>query len=480
MPLSSGLPKIIIKEWAKIPKILLANIEKEKQNLTIRNKTKFSSMQKGFSCTGPDFFSLWKEDEFNLYVPRAYRPNLSPGLLKNKDFLVEYEVINSTTRNNCIKDNIILGPNEKQPFDQQPAFDALISGPSWPFGKQLAVRCGGGKSLVALKAACHRAGRTLWITMNTSLLEQAKRDITKWLGLRTEQIGHIQSNIEKWQGYEIAVAMLHSLALKEYSQEFYNYWDLIIFDEGDVLGAEHFSDVVHRFRGERWLLTATPKRPDGMEVLYNLHIGSVCYQNLEYDLQPECYFVPTKAGPKNIVKVGWDPKRREKRVSLALTAQRLLFDLERRNILFDLINNSLNENRTCLVLGDSIEALADMARDARIKLANATHGLVIGRIPQKDRADIINKNQVVWASTKIAYRGLDRPSFDTLFISSLISANEATWKQAVGRILRYIPGKIPKVYVLEDRYLGPPFTTLINKLASLFKRQGWSVSNVTT
>lgn len=479
MPIRASLPRIQMGAMTRVPKDLLVDVEQEKQNLTIASATYQRLVKMGYNTSDfSEFFYLYSEDQSSLYIPRAYKPRLRLEVKRGVDYVVSNSVSLNYERTELGTDNVVLGPNEHQPWDQQPAFDALIAGPSWPYGKVLALRCGAGKTAIALKGAHYRGARTLWVTVNTSLLEQAKRDITRWLGIPEKEIGHIQAGKERWEGCGIAVSMLHSLVRHKYPPAFWDYWQLVIFDEGDVLAAEQFIKVVGRFRAERWLLTATPKRADRMEKMFHLHVGPICYEYLVYDLKPDCYFVQTKCtSEKHLKRAGWDARRGEKRVNFPLTARSLLFDDERNELLFRMVERATENDRTCLVLGDSVDGLIYTSTEARKRLPHLTHGLVVGSVSQKKRTQIIQENKVVWATSQLAYRGLDRPAFDTLLVATIAGVNVPRWRQAVGRVLRTQPGKKPPIVVVLSDEKIVPLAMQTAKLAMLFKKEGWPINN---
>ncbi len=470
-------PVIYIGAQSRIPKELLVDVDEEKSRLTLVNKAKEAAKAKGFLSDAPEFYRLWDETDEYLYVPRAHRPKLKPELLRDRD----YKVILAVPKQNRVMklgvDQVSLGPNARQPFNQTPAFEALSSPNKWPYGRVLALRPGAGKTAIALKAAFARSMRTLWVTMNTSLLEQAKKNITEWLGISPKIIGHVQADKCDWRNRSIAVAMLHTLALRKYEPEFYTYWGLVIFDEGDVLGAEHFKAVITQFPAERWVLTATPKRADGMHTLYEFHVGPICYQHLGFDLEPVCYFVATGAPSKHLKRTGWDSRNNERRVNYQLTAGSLMLDDERTEfILAEHMAADLAMGRTILVLGDNVNGILNMAKAAREHrlTQHVTHGIVVGSVPQKEREAVIHGNRVVWATSQLAYRGLDRPDFDTIYSVSLVAVNEQRWTQAVGRILRFKEGKMPVVKIFRDENLEP-MEFLYGKLAGIFKKKKWKV-----
>jgi superfamily II DNA or RNA helicase len=162
-------------------------------------------------------------------------------------------------------------------------------------------------------------------------------------------------------------------------------------------------------------------------------------------------------------------------VSFQATAKNLMMDEERTRVVIDKIRRATeNEGRTVLVLGDSVDGLLYMSKMAREELPHLTHGVIVGKVPQNKRDAILQSNRVVWATTRLGYRGLDKPVADTVIAVSLVAVNVQFWRQVVGRVLRFIPDKpLPKVVIITDTTIGP-VVALAAKLARIFKSEGWT------
>jgi len=471
------LPAVVIRERTWVPRELIISEERVRQELTIRNGALAAMKNRGFAAPAgaAEEFVLYEETEGHMIVPRAYSVPIKG------DAGVDYRIVDLTGRRGKIAgaDAVSLGPNEHQRFDQKPAFEALSAPDVAPHGRMLVLRCGAGKTAIACKGAAARGGRMLWVTPTQALLEQARRDIARWLALDVVQVGWVQGQKDLWRGYGVAVAMLQSLALTERPPAFWEYWDLVVFDEGDVLATNHFHKVGPRFRAERWVLTATPKRPDGMQALFELHTGPTCYEHTEFDLKPECHFLATSAPAKCAAFRGWDPVRNKPRLQHALTARALLTDVDRQDLVLGQIQKALDKDRTILCVGDSIEGIAAL-RQRGLALGIEDSSVITGDTKRKARTAAIQDPRVVFATSKIFTRGLDRSAFDTLVMASLITINDTFVNQLAGRILRWCaerPEKRPIIMIPVDVEIQD-LRLMTARLARKFRALGWTVGGI--
>jgi superfamily II DNA or RNA helicase len=327
--------------------------------------------------------------------------------------------------------------------------------------KILSLACGRGKTVCALLAAAEGGRFPVLVVVHTEpLMDQWRKSIQKFLAITPDKIGIIQQDKKDCQEKEIAVAMLHTLVLRKYDEDFYKYWNLIIFDEVHKLGAETFSRACSQFVQERWGLSATVDRADGMDMIFRLHLGGVYYKELSQDLKPTLYFVHTPFSVDSFRYInGWTGRVNIPKLLTALSELP-----ERNEFILKHIHDTVLEGRTILVLGDRLLQLRKLHA-----ACNAEHkSLLIGAMKPAERLEALNA-QVVFASQQLAKEGLDRPAFDTLFILAPF-ADAARMQQSIGRILRSFEGKKePFVFVIVDDV--PVLQALSRKM------QKWAYNN---
>jgi superfamily II DNA or RNA helicase len=348
------------------------------------------------------------------------------------------------------KDNIVLR-NEMQ----SAALEAMKE--HYQIGGILNLGCGKGKSVLGLKLAAWLKVPTLIVVNTTALLEQWREEIMKHLGLVAEEIGIIQGDQCDWEGKSIAIAMIHTLSNKreQWPMEFREHWGLVVYDETHHLSAPHFVRSADLFYGWRIGLTATATRTDRLEAIYQYHIGRIFFTDLEQDLVPDTKFhvldwdipakdsskIRDKSGDVNLSKVRTYISNQKWRV--ALIVDKLIEDME--------------AGRTALVLSHSVPGVKALYEEycRRVDDVHADEaGVIIGETEQEDRIPILRQRNPVFGTFQLAREGLDKPSLDTLYITTPF-ANSNDLQQAWGRIQRAFDGKLhPLIRVFEDTSVG--------------------------
>lgn len=431
------------------------------RELSISNGAYWTAVQSGAPTEGiPAKLRLWREDGPDLLVPRHYTPRyIGEGLRRyvrqgSRPFSLERPHPRSDAG---LKHVITLRDSVQEEASQ--ALHATT------MDKILALACGKGKTVVALHAALEGQRLPLLVVVHTNaLMDQWRERINEfWPGA---SVGRIQQDECTWKGYPVAIAMLHTLVRRKFSPQFYAYWKLAVFDEVHRLGAGHFSSVCSMFPCERWGLSATLRREDGMDKVIQLHLGQVAFQDLTQPLKPRVYFVSTG------IRVN-ERKYMFRRGRINLS--RLMSDLadrdDRNRLILEWVHKAASAGRTILVLGERLSQLHYLYENTEC----ASKSLHVGSMKPEERRDAL-KHQVVFATQHLAKEGLDRPAFDTLFILFPFGG-QGRAQQSVGRILRVHGGKkSPRVFVFEDS-IGI-LQALAHKLRRHLKAMDFSVGNV--
>lgn len=411
--------------------------EKLEQQLTVSNPAFWTARQAGQSTTGiePRIY-LYEKDDHYYYVPRHYAlPFTEKGskLLEARGVRQEKRVAPKYVGK--IKHSIKL--RNKMQAEASAALQV-------PGDKILALACGLGKTILSLHAVPEAQKLPLLVIVHTNaLMDQWKDRIQEFW--RTEnggpvEVGKIQQDAFDWRGKPVAIAMLHTLVKKRYPQEFYDYWECVVADEVHKLGAQQFLKAASMFKCDRWGLSATLKREDGMDRAIRMHLGNVAYEHLEQPLQPRTFFVQTG------IRV--DERRyliRNGRVNLAALTTDLASMEKRNKMIVDWVERAARNGRTVLILGERVTQLHELHNACQIE-SKSVH---VGSMGPVDRKQALTK-QVVFATQHLAKEGLDRPAFDTLFVLFTFGG-EGRLQQSFGRILRVSEDKAqPKVIVFED------------------------------
>jgi len=437
------------------------DMEQLKKDLTVNNGRRYAEEKLGVKTSEPPEIFLYRIFGNRVIVPRHYVPKRLPGSLPLKYVVDNYK----KTQDFAVSCSITLRDDV-----QREAVEALQekNENTLPKDKILCLSCGCGKSVCALYAA-QKSNKfpVLVIVHTTVLLNQWVNFIKKFYGLTDVPI--IRGNKVKYKGYPIAVAMLQTLVSRTYEPEFYQYWHLIIADEIHRLGAETFSQVCWQFPGERWGLTATPKRYDGMDIVFRIHLGKICYEYLEQELVPSVYLVETSAELSPYKKYTlWNGK---------LCIPKVITDLaeneSRNNKILRLLEKSYNKGRTILILGERIDQLHYL-HDAMSECASKA--MCVGTMKGSAYDEALTK-RVIFATHMKAKEGLDKTDLDTLFIP-IPFANEERLQQSVGRIQRKNKNKLaPIVVVFYDKKVEI-MLAFMRKMKKWFLKNKYSVTEI--
>lgn len=236
---------------------------------------------------------------------------------------------------------------------------------------------GKGKTVVALWLAATLGARVLVVTPNSEIMDNWRKETKLHLGV---EAGVVQGDRCDYKTHNVCVAMIHSLAQRRYDDEFYQSFDLVVWDEVHVVGALTFSRTLGMFNSTFKLgLTATPRRKDGAEALFLNYFGDGYASQKEKALPADCYTIRVKHEPRKwpgataiLLKIITESKTRNAKLSRWI---KWLYD----------------DDRHVLGLSDRIEQL-EAVRDILIK----EHG-----IPARDIGIVAGQRTI---GTKTLYK----------------------------------------------------------------------------
>jgi len=323
-----------------------------------------------------------------------------------------------------------------------------------PYGI-LNLACGKGKTVLALKKIADRRFPAIVIVNNEGLIDQWAERATQFLGLQQGEIGIVQGPKAQWDR-PLVLAMIHTLAQRadQIPMEVRKRFGTVVFDEVHHLSATTFLRTAPLFFGNRYGLTATAEREDGLEGAYYAQVGTIFHSDLQGDLQATTYF---KTTPFRLNQDAWQITDRAGEFSAGKLYTYLAELRERNEIILRLVDEAVGSGRKVLVLthsADHPETLKKMF-DERGGAKNLTAGAISGKTPGAARTQIIQQSNVSFATFQVAREGLDVAALDTVIFATPFKAWGA-FQQGKGRIERRHPGKKePIVVVLEDVGIGP-------------------------
>lgn len=409
---------------------------------------------------GIDYLQLWTENDTHVIVPREFLPREAYGD-------VSFEILSVSPQKFprvIFKSKVILDKKWPHLTIQRDAFRDMIKAHSGI----LNLACGKGKTCLALHHIAQRKQPALVVVNNTTLIDQWQARIADFLEV-PGGVGIVQGAPSKWdwEGRGIVLAMLHSLALRheEIPAGFDRYFGAVYYDETHHLSAPVFSRTAPLFYGQRHGLTATTDREDGLEAIYQYHIGQVYHRYLIQDLKPRIYFqqCPVKINMQ-------DPEVRsevyDKKGMINIPKLRTYIGKldECNDFIAGMLKEPLASGRKVLALSHSVDQL---------RLLNERFedsGLCTGRERPADRLETLRLKQVTFGTLQLVAEALDEDTLDTLFFLTPFGSDAVehggmnTLQQGMGRIQRHREGKKTPVVTILDHIYIPKFHRMCTRL----------------
>lgn len=344
-------------------------------------------------------------------------------------------------------------------------------------GGILSAPCGTGKTVLAAKLISVLGRTTLVLVHKEFLMDQWTERLKAFLGLSAEDIGYVQQDKCEYEGKKVVIAMVQSLLDRgRYPEEFYNSFGIVICDEAHRMSAPQFQTAIPQFSAKyRIGLTATPRRSDGLQPIFEWHIGKVIAKMRGgTEVAPKIYQVPFKCWvPDNYYIWRDDKTGKIKKLFLAKLVN-LLVDIEARNMwIAKEIVKAAKADRKVMLLSDRREHLEVLKKLLLGLTQDYTIGFYVGGMTKEER-EASEKCDILLGTFQMAKEGLDIPEIDTLYLTTPKSDVE----QSVGRILRYHEDKKDPIVVdIVDTL--PVCIEFADKRARQYARLGWEVNRPT-
>ncbi len=304
-----------------------------------------------------NILTLWKETEHHIGVPREFYP---PDRLPCRTIDCRprsYPQTNVVSRIKLDHRPVagVLRPTGETV--QQQAVEALLNAR----GGILQLKCGGGKTVIFLELAARMGVPTLIALDTTLLIEQWSAEIETHLEI-PGGVGLIQAGIFDWQK-AIVLTTYHTLAARAESMpaEVCRWFGLIGWDEGHHSSAQVWSRSLDIFFGKRIILSATPNRDDGMDLVYKFAAGPVIFKDLKPEMIPRIYFLWTGLTP-NIEDQATFKQIHTKTGDVHLKKLSSFFSRWpiRRELIVGQIRLMRENGRQCIVVGESIDECVNL------------------------------------------------------------------------------------------------------------------------
>jgi len=335
----------------------------------------------------------------------------------------------------------------------------------------ISLQTGGGKTVCALYIASKIQMPTIVLVHNTFLRDQWIERIKAFLP--KARIGSLQADVVDIDNKDITVAMLQSVALKEYPRGTFERFGLVIVDECHHIASEAFSRAVPKLTCKHMLgLSATPERKDRLMNVINWFLGPMLYKSDAGDKVDEKVKV-------EVYEFTGDEKYNEviynnSGVMFTTLMINKVVEYEPRNtMLAGLIEDLAHEEgRQLLVLTDRVghtktlfNLLPDEMKDKACILSR----------------DVVAKTRAEWCASKkilIATYQMCKEGFDVATLNTLVIATpRPDVDQIVGRILRVEKGKRTIDPLIVD-IVDESFRRQFQERLSLYKKRNYNVEKM--
>jgi superfamily II DNA or RNA helicase len=314
-------------------------------------------------------------------------------------------------------------------------------------GGLLLAPCGWGKTVATLDIVADLGGPVLILVHRGPLFEQWYREAERFLGVTP---GKVQEATCEFEGRKVAVAMVQSLISREYPEAFYKWPGVVVADEVHRHGAPKWHRAMMKFPAQyRIGLTATPRRRDGLEDVFRYHVGPILTKGHIGNLKPKVFRIFTGTSfpdEKYRRKFKGSPT---KKLDRAWLVKAISLNVQRNTRIVLELGAALRGGRKVLALSDRIDHLSklknwfDRGYPEAWESAYFTGQVPVSpgakkrRLLTPEEREKAAEADVIFASYQMAKEGVDIPALDTLFLLT----PKGDVEQAIGRILRDVPGK---------------------------------------
>lgn len=416
------------------------DLEEEKKRLTMQAKTSFGP--------SPPPFHAWFVRDERFHCPRHY------GLDRFGDAAVDDRTDGDAI---ALTFTGTLTPTQARATDAAARASAS--------GMLICMPCGAGKTVWGVSEIV-RLGRKACILVHKSFLrDQWKQTIERFCpGAR---VGTIQGKTWDVDGCDVVIAMIMTIARREYDTAAMDSFGTIVFDECHHIAAPVMNLTTHAFRARHRIgLTATKDRPDGLTPL------------LHWSLGPEV-FCAGRQGEAVRVSVllfsGATPEvlSRDGKPMVSLMVNKLAAHAERNALIARRAAHFRKAGRVVLLLSDRISQLTALRElICGCGVAAEEIGFFTGSTRESDRVVQLAR-PVVLCSYGMASEGLDKREADTC----ILATPKGRITQCIGRIQRPCETKQPPI-VLDVADTVGVFERLRWKRQREYSKEGYQVQVV--
>jgi superfamily II DNA or RNA helicase len=313
------------------------------------------------------------------------------------------------------------------------------------FGGALCVPCGRGKTSMAIYVATQLRQKTLIIVHKSFLLDQWVTALKKFTNGR---IGTIRGKTIDVEGCDFVIGMIQSISMKDYEEELFNNFSMVIYDEAHHCASKVFSNSLKKINTKYKLaLSATPYRGDGLIKVMHWFLGPVIYkESVKINDQVVSKIFHYNSTHKNFSEKKFTWGKQLGKPNIIKMMSNLIDIEERTDWIVKIINHiRLDPERKIIILSERISHLNSMKDKLEIMIKNdikdgkLLEGEIkvryyIGALKKKERDEAEQSGDIFFATFAMAKEGLDIERLNTV----VLATSQKDVIQSVGRVMRKI------------------------------------------
>lgn len=113
-------------------------------------------------------------------------------------------------------------------------------------------------------------------------------------GWTERNVGRAQQDVCNYKGKAFVISLAQSLARRDYGQDFYRYFGLLVVDEVQVFGGPHFSPILHMFPARVRAHFTAENRGGQFGKLIKTHTGKPRVVSSQEVLKPDAWIITNK------------------------------------------------------------------------------------------------------------------------------------------------------------------------------------------
>lgn len=372
-------------------------------------------------------FYLYQQSSNKYYVPRNYGIKKFGPPAKNK--ITEGHKINCHFAGE-------LRDYQKQVITAWKESTTRCGG-----GGIVAIRPGGGKTVISIGLIADLGVKTLILVHNSDLLNQWIERLEMFLP--TARLGKIKAKICNTSGKDVVIGSIQSISDPrkdaEYNDDMFAEFGLLIVDECHHIGAKSFSRCLKKIQPKYVLgLSATPHRADGLTKVIKYYLGDICFDDTQIEkteLEKSLEHIPdAEVQLYNFIsedmKYCKEMLNFRKKPDCGRMVTNIMNYEPRNEFILSLLPDLISQERNILLITDRRDHVAyfiEKIMEKQIASCGPYVGSTKNEILQESK-----KKRILVGTYQMTGEGFDCAKLDTL----VLATPKKSLRQIAGRIMR--------------------------------------------